>query len=876
VDKDAARPDETLVTPTRRLAHHLKARHDADCVERGLVVWRTPDVVTWSGLVERMFTLDRQAGRTDRRWLGDGAARLAWERLVQRDPHAAGVIGPEGLGLTAHRSWRLLHDYDIALAALDASDGPEVAAFIRWADEFSRWLDTEGWLDGAQAQGRVHAASAGVRLRFVGFDALTPAQTAFTQRMQAAGVDVIVAPPGPPTGRTGWVVARDRDGEVESAARWAALRLNRGSGERLAIVVPGLAHVREEVRRTLDRVLAPAAAVCGGPAPESQAYELAAARTLSERPVVAAALEWLAAFCRDTDLAACSALLRNPFCRGVDAEASARAALDAWIRRNETPDLSLARLAEHAARRHCPQTAALLQAGLGTVQRWPHRSLPSVWSKSFFGLLQEIGWPGEGLDSVEHQARQRWQELFGDFGGHDDVLGTVGAGQALGLLRDLADSTLFEPQEIRAPLLVIDQETCAGMSFDAVWVCGLDATQWPPPASPDPFLPRSWQARRNVPGATAEIAAAQARRTLDRLRGCAPEVILSVPLFEDEAPLLPSALLADIDSMPLPGLWASPTLARIAFAGRLPLAVTTDGTMPVLAQGERATGGAKALELQAACPFRASAEQRLGARALEEPSLGLDAASRGNLVHDVFARLWSDVPSSRAMAELPEAERLARLQAAIAAELAPMRRHANGVLLRLLDIEARWLETRALELLDCDLARPAFDVESIEAPHTVQIGGLELHLRLDRVDRLADGTLAVIDYKTGGDAEPKSWLDERPKLPQLPLYVEAVGAERVSAVAFGKVRAGSTGYAGLARDPLAFPGCSATPKGYASWDVLLAEWHRRLETLAREYAAGDARLAPDPRHACRYCHLPSLCRIGDTRVAVDAEEGFDE
>jgi hypothetical protein len=133
VDKDAARPDETLVTPTRRLAHHLKARHDADCVARGLVVWRTPDVVTWSGLVQRMFTLDRQAGRTDRRWLGDGAARLAWERLVQRDPHAAGVIGPEGLGRTAHRSWRLLHDYDIALAALDASDGPEVAAFIRWA-----------------------------------------------------------------------------------------------------------------------------------------------------------------------------------------------------------------------------------------------------------------------------------------------------------------------------------------------------------------------------------------------------------------------------------------------------------------------------------------------------------------------------------------------------------------------------------------------------------------------------------------------------------------------------------------------------------------------------------------------------------------------
>jgi len=240
----------------------------------------------------------------------------------------------------------------------------------------------------------------------------------------------------------------------------------------------------------------------------------------------------------------------------------------------------LARLAEHAVRRGCPQLSALLQAGLGTAQRWPRRSLPSVWAGAFFALLLEIGWPGEDLDSAEHQARQRWQALLGDFGGHDDVLGPVGAGQALSLLRDLADATLFEPQEIRAPLVVIDPETCAGMHFDAIWVCGLDAAQWPPPAAPDQFLPRAWQARRTVPGATAEIAAAQARRTLDRLRGSALEVVLSVPLFEDEAPLLPSALLADINPIPAPDLWTNPSPARTAFAARPPLVVTV--TPPVV------------------------------------------------------------------------------------------------------------------------------------------------------------------------------------------------------------------------------------------------------------------------------------------------------
>jgi RecB family exonuclease len=282
------------------------------------------------------------------------------------------------------------------------------------------------------------------------------------------------------------------------------------------------------------------------------------------------------------------------------------------------------------------------------------------------------------------------------------------------------------------------------------------------------------------------------------------------------------------------------------------------------------------LELQSACPFRASAELRLGAAALGEPARGLDAAARGVLVHEVFAGLWSGLRNSAAMSALPEGERLTRLRAAIAAGLAPLRRDANGVLQRLLDIEATWLERHGLDLLQQDLARPPFDVEDVEREHTVELGGLSLKLRVDRVDRLTDGSLAVIDYKTGGNAGKRAWLDERPTLPQLPLYVEAYGPRNVSAVVFGRVRAGKTGFEGLARNPAAFPGTSAPSKGYASWDDLLAAWHRRLEALAQEFATGDARLAPNPSQACRYCHLPALCRIGEARSAVDDEGAADE
>jgi hypothetical protein len=51
------------------------------------------------------------------------------------------------------------------------------------------------------------------------------------------------------------------------------------------------------------------------------------------------------------------------------------------------------------------------------------------------------------------------------------------------------------------------------------------------------------------------------------------------------------------------------------------------------------------------------------------------------------------------------------------------------------------------------------------------------------------------------------------------------------------------------------------------------EWQRRLDVIAREHATGDARLAPNPTRACRYCHLPGVCRSG--QAFLEAEEDAD-
>jgi RecB family exonuclease len=158
---------------------------------------------------------------------------------------------------------------------------------------------------------------------------------------------------------------------------------------------------------------------------------------------------------------------------------------------------------------------------------------------------------------------------------------------------------------------------------------------------------------------------------------------------------------------------------------------------------------------------------------------------------------------------------------------------------------------------------------------------VQVRLKLDRVDRLADGSLAVIDYKTGRDARPAAWMGERPEQPQLPLYVRAVGEDNVKAVAFGVVRKGGTAYAGYVREPGLFPALAAFDagerpfEGYATWSDMLGSWRQRLDALAAEHARGDARLAPNRRIACRYCHLPALCRAGQLQEDEDGEGGDD-
>ena len=97
--------------------------------------------------------------------------------------------------------------------------------------------------------------------------------------------------------------------------------------------------------------------------------------------------------------------------------------------------------------------------------------------------------------------------------------------------------------------------------------------------------------------------------------------------------------------------------------------------------------------------------------------------------------------------------------------------------------------------------RPPFTVQDCERKEKLEIKGISVELKLDRVDVLPDGRMVVLDYKTGAQVSPNSWAEDRISEPQLPIYAALVLIEgEVAAVCFAKVRAGEHQFVGIAND----------------------------------------------------------------------------
>jgi ATP-dependent helicase/DNAse subunit B len=261
---------------------------------------------------------------------------------------------------------------------------------------------------------------------------------------------------------------------------------------------------------------------------------------------------------------------------------------------------------------------------------------------------------------------------------------------------------------------------------------------------------------------------------------------------------------------------------------------------------------------------------------------------RGQLLHAVMHAVWSGPPSG--LGSHSDLQQIADLKAFVArhvqsvfsSELPEAARDAMPR--RYIELEQDRLTVLITEWLTCELSRVPFEVAETESKRTIALGGLTLDLRLDRLDRLNDGSVLVIDYKTG-DVHPSAWDPPRPADVQLPLYGGFAlnrDDEPLGGIVFAKIRANESEFQGRVGDAQQtlipnLSSASALVKTPYTAEMLFA-WRDEIERLAADFVAGRA--IPDPRdfpNTCKQCGLQPICRVYEREdlLSDDAEDASE-
>ena len=891
----------TVITATARLAHELRAQFDRHQLSLGKTAWESADVLSWDNWLRRIWqNLGATPGAT---LLDETQVVAAWEDIIRADIHRR-MRGDEPLwnihatAKTAVGAWRILNAWRIDLEQCAQSPREDHQCMVRWARQFQQLCATNNWTDPYCLADRLRdrlrdqfgdgdyppalfAGSIGfanvelVSIELAGFDHLLPQQHAFIETLQKSGVAIQIGAPDTPINQKVEFHRYPNEAiQWLSAARWAREKLLADPTARLAIIAPDLNKSATAIEYALHQLLCPQQLAEPGLSTDLP-WHLSLGKNLGSYAVARAAMDALAPMAGGLlPMDSLCRLMRSPFIHGADREAVARAKLEAWCRRwlpwqirfrqflKELPDVDK----PDAHGPHCPLLIEALNAALPLLEDSDKAQSAAHWAQHFGQWLDALGWPGErGLDSDEFQAGRAFRRQLRNLALLDLTGAPMNAATALGWLRRRVDEQPFQVQAGDTQVQVLSVVEAAGQQFDGIWFGELVEAHWPPAQRPNPFIALPLQRQAGVFDASLEANNEYAATQQQRLIASGTEVVLSYPQQVDEVATEPSALAAPFDNPQDVTAADFDTPAAFIHGSKPELLAFIDIHGPTCATGA-VKGGISLIENQAKCPFRAFAIHRLGAREIEQNEQGLGAGERGTLIHHALQLVWQEINSSKELHELPP-ERLQEIVDNAVEQSARRYQVSSGCGERFHQTQIRWASATVAEWLEMEKQRPvAFVIGETETETTLDLNGLELTFKMDRIDQMENGGLALIDYKTGVPASLANWGGARPQSPQLPLYALA-RQTAVEAVAYGRVRRGDCGFNGVAREAEFAPKVhalqSSTLKNdFADWDELMAHWRAALSELAREFLDGEARVDPLNPSVCAQCDLHGLCRIG--------------
>ncbi|WP_428240955.1 PD-(D/E)XK nuclease family protein [Gynuella sp.] len=852
-----------FVSPNLRLSRTVTAAYnllqDQSC-------WEPLASYAWNQWLYALYNRLDLKGRDVPILLSSQQELLLWNQVLREADNQ--LLNPRGLARQLQKTRTLITHYQIPVAELRQTAHQGTEQFIDWLEAFERLLKQQRRICEYELANWLLTQPIKISRLVVlyEFPELTPLQQRFLE-VALKGIDPVFFVEQKPHQHLYVSDYADAQEQYQAAISWAKTQLEQNSHQKIAIIAPQLSEDLVQVESLLQQAFHPDMWTTFQQR-QSPGYNISASHSATSFQVISDALNLLALNHQDIPVDAIDRVLHSPyFLLPKHTDFLQAGMIDRHIRARKNPTIRLTELIEITEQTGCTALHDTLTKLSSTVPKYSKRQVLRTlweWLHLFQQQLTLTGWPGNHeLDTYEYQQASLWQDIMNECASLEAVIQKpIGLEAALQYLQQTAQQTQFHLQTIDSPLQVLGVLESRGLLFDKIWICGMDHNHWPPSSNPDPFIPVALQKQKNIPQCSAEKELNYARQiTAEWLSHCS-EVWVSYVHSDNDSTQLLSPLFQHGENQ----------LSLLSSTPSAPLIETetiADHSLIHLDQNIPLPGGTHFLKDYIGCPFKAWAKHIMKSEAPPDPVIGLDYQDRGILLHDIMEQLWRQIRDQQTLLEY-DPEELFQLVAGLIGR----RVNRYSVLSRRYispihrDLEVKRLCKILMLWLEIEKQRPPFKVIFNESSQQYDIGTLTLNIRFDRIDKLADGSLMVVDYKTG-ETNVNAWLNNgRVNDPQVPIY-SLVFQQEVKVAAFASLKTGHMELIGVKDNHVneietikpvtqAFSKEIPSPENFQQ---LVELWHTILSRVAEEIPSQPIVARPTSPTVCRQCDQQPFCRI---------------
>lgn len=866
---------QMIITPNRRLSATLNQLYNKRQQEKGLSAWKKPTILPMRIFIESLWqTLTPKIFAKTPLLLRDYQERFLWESLISQSPESEGLLQVSGTADLAMSGYELLCQWQVDIHHLDYSMNADYSAFKNWVIKFRQYCqdnhmitfsDVPSILTQHLIEKKITSQKDIITFGFIEFppqwEQLLSAYQHHASLISYNNSNQLYCD-------CKRLTFEDQDTEVRAMARWAKENLAFNQKLRIACVIPNLNVKRDRINQLFTEVFAESSHTIE---PQKIPFNISAGKPLAQYPIIYMALTLLSLYRKAINFETLNTLLLSSFVGDALYEKIRRAEFDKRLRKKNILSLNLAELcqkpelSELNISRYCPKLNKRLNHFYELLSSLNEEYAFKDWAIIFSKLLNTLGWPGDrSLNSEEYQIVEHWQDVLAELSGLDILSQPVNYHKAYQTLYKIMSQKIFQAKTPEVNIQILGLLEAAGLPFDALWVSGLDDFTWPGKPNPHPFIPLLIQKQLNMPHANSTRELHFSLKLTQQFVHAASQVFFSYSNHVHDLEVNASPLISAYQKVIIIDILTSSyaTPSEIIFKSQQ-LEEIIDNQGPFLSNMSTLRGGIHVIKSQAICPFKAFAEWRLFAEVLELPMHGLNAKDRGMIIHKIMELLWRDLKTQQQLKEIPDEKLRLLVEDCIGQALKPF--HTTQMLQpKYLNLEEIRLTNLINKWLVLEKTRPPFEVLATEKKEVMTFADCDLTLRIDRIDKLDDGRLLIIDYKSGKKNQIDSWFSDRPEEPQLPFY-SLNYANHCAGISFAQINPQESKYVGISRDNLDIQGIKVITdvkvSQLQSWNEQFINWQDIFSQLSHDFSSGEASVDPKKSELCQHCQLKPFCRI---------------